>query len=172
MQRTFHQYHLTTELAKKHSHSTYLASPINDPEHQVVLIVFDSSLFFAFPHEFESLLQKAQRIKKLQHPHLLPILDIEVEQEQSFIMRDYLPNGSLRSYLKKISPQRLKLHDALKIVLQVGQALAYAHKHYILHSNLKPENIFFDANGEAVLTDFSLVSRKDAILRDQTTEEY
>ncbi|HEX3643038.1 MAG TPA: serine/threonine-protein kinase, partial [Ktedonobacteraceae bacterium] len=55
---------------------------------------------------------------------------------------------------------------------QVGQALAYAHKHYILHGNIRPENILFNANGEAVLTDFSLVDRKDAILRDQTTEEY
>ncbi len=165
-------YHLTTALAKKYSHSTYLASPINDPEHQVVLIVFDSSLFFAFPHEFESLLQKAQRIKKLQHPHLLPILDIEVEQEQPFIMRNYLPNGSLRSHLKELSPQRLKLHDALKIVLQVGEALAYAHTHNIPHGNVKPENILFDAHGQALLTDFTLVSSADAMLRDQISEEY
>src|SRR5260370_39593274 len=137
MQRTFHQYNLTTELAKKLSHSTYLGSPIHDPEHQVVLIAFDSSLSFAFPRERESLLQKAQFIKKLQHPHLLPILDMGIEEEQPFVVRDYLPNGSLRSRLKELSPQRLELWDALNIVLQVGEALAYAHEHNILHGNVK-----------------------------------
>jgi len=55
---------------------------------------------------------------------------------------------------------------------QVGQALAYAHEHNIFHGNIKPENILFDANDQAVLTDFNLVSRNDALIRDQTAEEY
>ena len=67
MQKIFRQYNLTTELAKKHSHSTYLASTTTEPERQVVLTVFASSLF-RFPHERENLLKKAQRIKELEHP--------------------------------------------------------------------------------------------------------
>src|SRR5260370_31094811 len=42
----------------------------------------------------------------------------------------------------------------------------------ILHGNIKPENIFFDANDQAVLTDFTLVNRTDAMIRDQATEEF
>ena len=72
MQKKFHQYHLSAELAKKYSHSTYLASPTNEPEHQVVLIVFTSSLF-SFPHEREDLLQNAKHIKELQYPYFVPI---------------------------------------------------------------------------------------------------
>ncbi|HEY4033268.1 MAG TPA: protein kinase [Ktedonobacteraceae bacterium] len=177
MQQKFHQYNLTTELAKKYSHSTYLASPINpqgghsEPEHQVVLTVFASSLFH-FPHEREKMLLKAKHIKKLQHPHLVSILDVGIEQEQPFVVREYLPNGSLRNRLKKLSPHHLELREALSIVSQVGQALVYAHEHDIFHGTLKPENILFDAGGQAVLTDFNLVSRNDAIIRDQTAEEY
>ncbi len=78
MQGKFRQYHLTTELIKKHSHSTYLASLVNQPERQVVLIIFADSLF-PFPHDRENLLQKAQRIKELEHPHLVPILDMGIE---------------------------------------------------------------------------------------------
>ena len=37
---------------------------------------------------------------------------------------------------------------------QVGQALAYAHEHNIVHGNIKPENILLDARGQVVLTDF------------------
>src|SRR5260370_24910339 len=177
MTEKFHQYDLTETLSKKYSHATYLASPTNpqrghgEPERQVVLTVFASSLF-RFPHERESLLQKAQRIKQLRHPHLIPILDIGIEEEHPFIVRKYLPNSSLRSHLKQLFPHGLELRDALTIVSQVGEALAYAHEHSIVHGNIKAENILFDANDRALLTDFSLVGRKDAILRDQAAEEY
>ncbi len=171
MQGKLHHYNLTTTLAKKYSHSTYLASSIDEPEQQVIVILYSSSLFSS-PQERKTFLQKAQRIKELQHPHLLPILDMGIEKEQPFVIRDYLPNGSLRDHLKEISPQQLELHDALHIMLQVGEALAYAHQHDIFHGNIKPENILFDANGNVRLTDFTLVSKADAIVRDQTSEEY
>src|SRR5437899_604018 len=158
MQKTWSQYDLRAELAKKYSHSTYLASPINEPDRQVVLTVFAASLF-RFPHERENLLQKVQGLKDLQHSHLVPILDLGIEEEQPFVVREYLPNRSLRSYLKKISPDRLGLRDALSIVSQIGQALVYAHEHHIVHGNVKPENIFLDGNCQAVLTDFALMSR-------------
>src|SRR2546429_7331697 len=111
MQETFGCYHLTRELVKRHSHLAYLASPIDEPERQVVLILFASSLF-RFPHEHESLLQKTRRIRGLEHPHLLPILDMGIAEGQPFVVREYLPNGSLRSRLKKLSPDRLELRDA------------------------------------------------------------
>ncbi|HEY4034676.1 MAG TPA: serine/threonine-protein kinase, partial [Ktedonobacteraceae bacterium] len=176
MQKIFGQYNLTTELAKKHSHSTYLASTTTEPERQVVITVFASSLF-RFPHERENLLKKAQRIKELEHPHLAPILDMGIEQEQPFVVREYRPNGSLRNSLKKLSSGRLELGEALTIVSQVGQALVYAHERNIIHGNIihgniKPENILLEADGQIVLTDFSLVERKDAIIRDQTSQEY
>ncbi|HWS84046.1 MAG TPA: protein kinase [Ktedonobacteraceae bacterium] len=171
MQGKLYQYHLTRELAKKYSHVTYLASPTDEPEHQVILTIFTSSLF-RFPHEREKLLSKAQRIKKLHHPHLVPILDMGIEQDQPFVVQQYLPNGSLRSRLKKLSPHHLELGEALSIVSQVGSALAYAHEHNIVHGNLQPENILLDGSGQAVLTDFNLINKNDAIIRDQTTKEY
>ncbi len=171
MPEKFDQYYLTETLSKKYSHTTYLASPIDEPERQVVLIVFALSLF-RFPHERESLLQKVQRIKQLRHPRLVPILDLGIEEEQPFVVREYLPNGSLRSGLKKISPNHLLLRDALSMVSEVGEALVYVHEQNIIHGNIKPENILLDNNGQAVLTDFHLVDRKDAIVRDQASEEY
>lgn len=136
----------------------------------MILTLFASSLFH-LPHEYEVLQQKVQRIKELQHEHLLPILNMGRENEQPFVVRDYLPNGSLRHRLNKLSSHRLELSEALTIVLEVGEVLVYAHANNVLHGNIKPENILFDADGQAVLTDFSLVNRKDAV-RDQATEEY
>ena len=103
MQGKLHQYHLTRELAKKYSHVTYLASPTGEPEHQVTssVMLHRSSLFHMSVRRCS---QKAQRIQKLQHPHLVPILDMGIEQEQPFVVREYLPNGSLRSHLRERSP--------------------------------------------------------------------
>ncbi|HEY4033215.1 MAG TPA: protein kinase [Ktedonobacteraceae bacterium] len=171
MPEKFNQYNLTETLSKKYSHTTYLASPINEPERQVVLTVF-ASFLFRFPHERENLLQKVQRIQQVQHTYLVPILDMGIEEEQPFVVREYLPNGSLRRHLKKFSLDRLPLRDALNIVSQVGEALAYGHEHNLVHGNIKPENILFDSSDQAILTDFAVVSRKDAIIRDQTAEEY
>jgi serine/threonine protein kinase len=177
MQKTWNQYHLTRELAKKYSHSTYLASPINpqkghgEPERQVVLTMFSASLFHS-KRDCADLLRRAQRIKDCQHPHLQPILDMGIEQGQPFVVQEYLPDGSLRSHLKQIFPDRLPLQNALTIVSQVGQALVYAHERNIIHGNVKPENILFDANGQVVLTGFNLMDRKDAIIRDQAIEEH
>src|SRR2546429_7833018 len=95
-----------------------------------------------------------------------------IEKDQPFAVREYLPIGPLRSRLKSLSPQRLELREALDLVLQVGQALSFAHEHNIVHGNIKPENILFDLHGQTVLTDFNLVSRPSAIIRDQTMEEY
>jgi serine/threonine protein kinase len=172
MSEKFRQYNLIETLSKKYSHTTYLASPIDGPEHQVVLTLFSPSLF-RFPHERESLLQKAQHIKQLQYPYLVSLLETGIEKEQPFVVREYLPHGSLRSDLKGGSPKRLLLHDALNIVLQVGEALVYAHEHNIIHGNVKPENILLEeSNGQALLADFHLVSRKDALIRDQASEKY
>jgi serine/threonine protein kinase len=171
MQGKLHHYNITTTLAKKYSHSTYLASSIDEPEQQVILILYSSSLFSSVKEQ-KTFLQKAQLLKELQHPHILSLLHFAIEEKQPFVVREHLPNGSLRSHLKQLSSRQPELYDALHIVLQVGEALAYAHQHHIFHGNLKPENILFDANGQAVLTDFHLVSRKDAIIRDQTSEEY
>ena len=171
MSEKFRQYNLIETLSKKYSHTTHLASPIDEPKRQVVLTIFNA-LLFRFPHECESLLQKVQRIKQLQHPYLVSLLETGIEKERPFVVREYLPHGSLRSNLKDISPKRLLLRDALSIVLQVGEALAYAHGHNIIHSNVKPENILLDSNAQALLADFYLVSRKDALVRDQASEKY
>ena len=167
----FRQYHLTKILRKKYSHTTYLASLTNEPEHQVVLIMFTSSLFH-LPRERELWLAHAEYIKQLQYPHLLPLLDMGIEEEQPFAVREYLPHSSLRDRLKQVTSHRLELQEALALVSEIGQVLVYAHEHNSIHGNIKPENILFDANGHALLTDFSLANRRDALIRDQAAEEY
>src|SRR5690348_7446048 len=126
MQAQFHHYKILKELAKKYSHSTYLAVPMDEPKRRVVLVVFSASLFSS-DDEREAVLEKAEALKKLQHPHLVPIVDLGIAEQRPFVAREYVPHPSLRSYLKQLAPKRLKLQDALALLLQVGEALVYAH---------------------------------------------
>ena len=73
---------------------------------------------------------------------------------------------------KETISKHLRLGEALNKVAQVGQALAYAHKHDIFHGNIKPENILLGADGQVFLTDFNLVNSNGITIRDYIAEEY
>ncbi len=157
MQKYFNQYYLTEQLASKPLRSVYLAHRVNDASEKVVVKIFDAACL-NLEQECESLLQKVEWAKQFKHSHIVPVLDFGVEQGQPYVVSKYLSRGSLRNHLDHLSPQRLDLQDALHIVFQVGQALRYAHQHNILHSNIKPENIFFTKQGKVLLADFRLAS--------------
>jgi serine/threonine protein kinase len=157
MQKRFSQYYLTEQLASKPLRSVYLAHCVSDASEKVVVKIFDA-VCLNLEQERESLLQKVEWAKQFKHSHIVPVLDFGVEQGKPYVVSKYLSRGSLRYHLDHLSPQRLDLQDALHIVFQVGQALCYAHQHNILHSNIKPENIFFTKQGKVLLADFRLAS--------------
>ncbi len=110
------------------------------------------------PQKYNRFIQEAQLLQKLEHPHILPIVDAGMEADVWFLVTKYAPGGSLRDLLKKQPRQPLLVGEALKILSQVGQALEYAHRKEIVHRDVKPENILFNAQGEALLADFGMAT--------------
>jgi serine/threonine protein kinase len=159
MQERFNQYYLIERLASKPLRSVFLAHRVNDASQKVVVKIFDAACL-NLDQENERFPQKVTWTKQFKHPHIVPVLDVGIEQGQPYIVNKYQGggNGSLRQRLDRLSPQRLNLHEALRIVVQAGQALCYAHDHNILHGNIKPENILFNKQGKVLLTDFHLAS--------------
>ncbi len=153
MQKRFNQYYLTERIGSKPLRSVYLAHHVNDVSHKVLLKIFDATCL-ALGLESERFLYQVEWIKQLRHVHVLPILDLGVEQGRPYVVSEYLSGGALHHRLDSLSPGRLSLQEALSIVLQVGQALSYFHEHAHLHGNIKPENIFFNERGEVLLADF------------------
>src|SRR6266480_2264099 len=160
MHTSFNKYHLSTQLGRKSLRDVYIAYPVDEPEHEVVLKVFDST---CLPpnYDYEDFVEKADLIKRLDHQYIVPILDIGIEEGEPYVVSEYLPYGSLRSRLDSVSSEHLDVSDALNICVQLGQALSYAHQFNVIHGNIKPENILFDADGNALLTDFGLVGLID-----------
>jgi serine/threonine protein kinase len=112
--------------------------------------------------------KEIQSLKKLRHEHILPILDVGIYENIPYLVTEYAPGGSLRDRVHLQSGHLLPVQETLTILTQVGQALQYAHQMNVIHGNLKPENILFNSENSALLTDFSLVTTIDAFSTDHS----
>jgi len=108
--------------------------------------------------ERHNFLQEAQLLTMLHHPHIVPVLDVGIENEFPYLIMEYAPNGSLYDRLKQLAPRPLPVKEAQKILGQVGAALQYAHQQNVIHRDLKPANILFNAQGDALLADFGIAT--------------
>lgn len=111
--------------------------------------------------------REAQTIARLQHPGIVGVTNFGQHDGVTYLMMDYVEGPSLRALLQD-SPFGLPLEAALRLTIEMAQALNYAHGKVVLHLDLKPDNILLDASevrrGEAhddcpyrpVITDFGL----------------
>jgi tetratricopeptide (TPR) repeat protein len=73
-----------------------------------------------------------------------------------YLVSEYEPGGSLRGRLKSLAGQPLPHQEAMRLLTQIGQALEYAHQQNVIHQDIKPENILFNEQGDALLSDFGI----------------
>lgn len=106
------------------------------------------------PNFTDRFMREGRTIAQLNHPGIVTIYDIAVDDFNHYIAMEYLKGASLKQRIKNCLP----IDQALDVLHQVTSALEYAHEKGIVHRDVKPENIMFrDAGtGEAVLTDFGI----------------
>lgn len=108
--------------------------------------------------EREAFLREAEILEQLKHRFILPIFDVGIQENEPYLVTEYAPNGSLKQFLDKLNGQALPLAEALNILSQVAEALQFAHEHKVIHRDLKPDNILFNAQNEALLADFNIAT--------------
>ncbi|HEY8794410.1 MAG TPA: serine/threonine-protein kinase, partial [Gemmatimonadaceae bacterium] len=144
-------YTLERELGRGGTATVYLAL---DAKHQreVALKVLHSDLAASLgPDRFRREIAFAA---KLQHPHILTVLDSgETASGQLWFTMPYVEGESLRHRLEH--QRQLPIDDALRITREVALALDYAHRHGVIHRDVKPENILL-VDGQAMLADFGI----------------
>ncbi|HEY7418663.1 MAG TPA: protein kinase [Ktedonobacteraceae bacterium] len=106
--------------------------------------------------EIEAFQSEAQTLANLGHPHIIRVLDFDVQQGIPFLVLDYAPNGSLREKHPRGTPVPQEL--VVSYVQQISSALQYAHEQRLIHRDIKPENMLMGKQGEILLSDFGIAS--------------
>nr|WP_275407100.1 protein kinase [Alteromonas hispanica] len=100
----------------------------------------------------ERFLKEAKIVAELQHPNIVGVFDMGVYNHLNYIVMEYVDAGDLKDNLEKgISSEQI-----FSSVLDVAEALSYAHGKGYVHRDVKSENILFRSNGSAVLSDFGI----------------
>jgi Tol biopolymer transport system component/serine/threonine protein kinase len=102
---------------------------------------------------------EARIVGQLSHPHVLPLREAGEADGLLYFSMPLAGEESLRQRLARAG--RLSLRDALRITREVGDALAYAHDHGVVHRDVKPANVLL-IEGHAVVADFGVASLVDA----------
>ncbi len=96
---------------------------------------------------------------RLQHPHIVPIYDSGDLDALLYLVMPYIDGESLRDRLER--ERRLPVADALRLGVEVGEALSYAHSRQVVHRDMKPENILLQ-HGHAFVVDFGIAKAMSA----------
>ncbi|GHO68737.1 hypothetical protein KSC_076290 [Ktedonobacter sp. SOSP1-52] len=167
--RKFGNYRIEKEIARGGFGSVYLAQHEYLTERRAVIKLLQG-VYLSEPQEREGFIREAQILERLKHPHILPIYDVGIENEQPYIIAEYAPNGTLRERIARQNGNPLSLETTLAILAQIAAGLQHAHNQHVIHRDLKPENILFNARDEALLADFGISTVLTSATVKQTRE--
>lgn len=107
--------------------------------------------------------REAKAIGQLQHPHIVRVIDFDIQDDNYYMVMEFVQGGDLRGYLDQAGA--LPVVEALSLTQQLASALSYAHHSGMIHRDIKPANIMFADEGrtQTILTDFGVARLLDEV---------
>ncbi|MEP6574621.1 MAG: protein kinase [Gemmatimonadota bacterium] len=144
-------YRLERELGRGGMAVVYLAHDLKHARHVALKAIRpDYTAEFAA----ERFSREIRLAARLQHPHILPVLDSGESAGQLWYTMPYVRGESLRDRIRR--EERLDVNEAVRIAREAAQALEYAHREGVVHRDIKPENILIAEDGSALVADFGI----------------
>jgi serine/threonine-protein kinase len=150
------RYQLKRELGGGSMAAVYLAEDLRH-RRQVALKVLRPE--YAATFAAERFLREIEIAARLQHPHIVPLLDSGEVGGLLYLVMPYVEGESLR--VRLLREGRLAPGEVIRLVADVTEALAYAHGKGIIHRDIKPDNILL-AGRHALVTDFGVAKAVSA----------
>ena len=106
----------------------------------------------------ERFVAEARRVAGLKHPGVVPVFDVGRDGDAAYIVSELVEGGSLA---ERIVTARPTVQESARLVAEVADTLAYAHRHGFLHRDIKPANVLIDHHGRALVADFGIARSPD-----------
>ena len=143
-------YEILREVGRGGMARVFLARDLRHPRQVAVKLLNPDIAAAVGPERF---LREIGLTASLTHPHILPLLDSGHEDGLLYYVMPYIEGETLRTRLTR--EEMIPIAETVAIARQVGDALAYAHMHGIIHRDVKPENILL-AGAQAMVADFGV----------------
>jgi serine/threonine protein kinase/formylglycine-generating enzyme required for sulfatase activity len=128
---------------------------------RAVAIKVPHARMLAQPGAAEAYLTEARIVGNLDHPHIVPVYDAgSTEQFPCFIVSKLMDGGDLMAWTHTSRPS---LQTCASLVATIAEALHHAHKHNLVHRDIKPGNILMDHDGQPSVADFGLALREQDV---------
>jgi serine/threonine-protein kinase len=98
--------------------------------------------------------QEAKAAANLSHPNIVTVHDFGLDQEQLFIVMEYIPGTDLKALLQQRG--RFTVDEAIPLLIQACAGLGYAHRAGLIHCDVKPHNFLITADQRLKVTDFGI----------------
>ncbi len=110
--------------------------------------------------------REALSASSLSNPNIVEVYDVGEDNGEYYIVMEYVEGKHLKSLLKKRG--KLTVAEVVDIVLQITNGLSVAHDSYIIHRDIKPQNILIQENGLVKITDFGIAVAMNSTQLTQT----
>ena len=110
--------------------------------------------------------REALAASSLSHPNIVEVYDVGEDNGEYYIVMEYIEGKHLKQLIKKRG--KLTITEAVDIVLQITNGLSVAHDSYIIHRDIKPQNIMILENGLVKITDFGIAMAMNSTQLTQT----
>jgi serine/threonine protein kinase len=127
---------------------------------KVAIKVLSPVLFQMGEGMVERFKREARTSAALSHPHIIPIYAVKESHHILYFVMKYVSGRPLDAVIHDVGGLPIKMVQT--ILAQVGDALAYAHRHGVIHRDIKSANIMLDEEGWAVVTDFGIAKVEEA----------
>ena len=110
--------------------------------------------------------REAKSVSDLSHPNIVEVFDVGEEEGQHYIVMEYIDGKTLKQLVQKRGS--LTVTEVVDIMTQLTSGLSSAHDAYIIHRDIKPQNIMILDNGMIKITDFGIATSMNATQLTQT----
>jgi hypothetical protein len=143
----------------------------HDPKPDVAVKILNSG-FQQHPDAFVALQREASKAQTLAHPNIVTVFDFDRDGDSVFITMELLRGQSLEEAIRAARNRGVGRDAALPIIRGITEGLAYAHRKGIVHSDLKPANIFLLEDGTPKILDFGIARAVPSVANSGPQDQF